>query len=83
MKYYCPVCYKEIPEEAYGNIYLGCIPMYRLARDGMVSTGLGTIKLGEKPGEFEAWFPKESFGEWFDAIRNRQKSNSIRVARCK
>ena len=83
MTHYCPVCYKEIPESAYGNMYIGCIPMYNLDKTGLVSTGKGTMKLGEKPGEFETWFPIESFIEWINTIREKQKTGSVRIGRCR
>ena len=82
MIHYCPVCLKEIPEDAYGNTYSGCIQMYGLDKKGFTATGKGTIRLGEKAGEFESVYPKEIFTEWFDALRNLQGKNSVRVAKC-
>lgn len=83
MVYYCPVCLKEIPERAYSKRYQGCIEMLGLdKKTGVTATGKGTIRLGEKAGEFESAYPKKIFIDWFNAIRESQKKDSVRVARC-
>lgn len=83
IKHYCPVCYKEIPESAYGKTHRGCIEMNNLSADGWVYTGQGTIRLGEKPGEFESVYPKKIFTDFYSAIRARQETGSVRIGRCK
>jgi len=57
--------------------------MYGATKEGAVATGKGTIKLGETPGEFKSFgYAKEIFTEWFDAIRDMQKENSVRIRKC-
>lgn len=83
MTHYCPVCYKEIPESAYSNTYRGCIQFYGLdKKTGLVATAQGTIKLGEKPGEFDSVFPKKIFTDCYDELRTMQKKGSVRVSQC-
>jgi len=74
VSHYCPVCYKEIPEEAYSQgVFQCCFPLYSLDKNGYACTGWGTIKLGEKPGEFTSIFPKEIFDKQFNRIREMKK----------
>ncbi len=58
--------------------------MYNLdKKTGITATIKGTIKLGDNAGDFDSVFPREIFTGWFDAIREKQKTGSVRVPRCR